>query len=267
MSVARPELADIEAIIAKGEWWSRLFDELADVGMERAEALSTTGPKPLHRVVDAAVRICRAVRLAVVAGMRLGQILAGLADLRARSTADIAAARAHAMARANQDAAAREQAEERAEARREAGDGRESETPERESGDTPRSKPEPRDRDPLVEALDKRLAAVDPAIVDFDDLQLRETVLRICADLGVTPDWSRWEAGDWKTPDAPAATAAVAPVHKRPPRSPPPPAASTRVPPRLPGLSGSTPPAADTILPHVFLSRSHALRLRRPRLR
>jgi hypothetical protein len=252
MSVARPELADIEAIIAKGEWWSRLFDELADVGMERAEALSTTGPKPLHRVVDAAVRICRAVRLAVVAGMRLGQILAGLADLRARSTADIAAARAHAMARANQDAAAREQAEERAEARREAGDGRESETPE---------------RDPLVEALDKRLAAVDPAIVDFDDLQLRETVLRICADLGVTPDWSRWEAGDWKTPDAPAATAAVAPVHKRPPRSPPPPAASTRVPPRLPGLSGSTPPAADTILPHVFLSRSHALRLRRPRLR
>ena len=59
------------------------------------------------------------------------------------------------------------------------------------------------ERDPLIEALDRRLA-VDPALVDLDDLPLREAVMRICADLGITPDWSHWAAGDWMVSDPPA---------------------------------------------------------------
>ncbi len=141
--------------------------------------------------------------------MRLGQILAGLADLRNRSAADLAAARARARAKAEEDDAVRERRAETAQARRAARDVRETEIDRTETDGAERDAPEGefgpkaehRDRDPLVEALDKRLAAVDPAIVDFDDLQLRETVLRICADLGITPDWNRWEAGQWATPD------------------------------------------------------------------
>ena len=219
MSVARTELADIDTRIARGEWWARLFDELSEVGMQRVEALPGPGEGPLHRVVRTAERLFRAVRLAVVAVMGLDRILAGLAALRKRSAADFAAARAAARAKADEHAAARARAEQRALARRE---GSNAEIRERVNDTIERSKSEPRDRDPLIEALDKQLAAVDPAIVDFDDLKLRETVLRICADLGLTPDWSRWEAGDWNTPDTPiaAATPALAPPRK-PARRPP----------------------------------------------
>ncbi len=48
----------------------------------------------------------------------------------------------------------------------------------------------------MVEALDRRLD-VDPAGVDVDAVPPRWTVERICADLGLSPDWSRREAGDW----------------------------------------------------------------------
>ena len=129
-------------------------------------------------------------------------------------------------------------AEKRAGARRVAGD---AQPAQKESDGAPRAKPEPRDRDPLVEALDKRLAAVDPAIVDFDDLGLRETVLRICADLGVEPDWSRWEAGDWKTPDTPPNTAPQ--VQVSPPRAVTPPP-GVLLPFILPGLPRPAPRAA-----------------------
>ena len=256
MSARRFEIAEIDAAIARGEWWSRLFDELADLGMERVEALPGKGEGPLHRVVQTAERLFRAVRMAVVAAMGLDRILAGLADLRARSAADIAAARVRARAKADEDTAARERAEKRAEeravARREAG---EAENRERVNDSAERPKSAPRDRDPLVEALDKRLAAVDPAIVDFDDLQLRETVLRICADLGVTPDWSRWEAGHWATPDTTPKTAPQ--VQAPPPRSLPPPVQG------LPGLLARIP---DTALARALLAGQDAAGWRTPRL-
>jgi hypothetical protein len=218
MPASSPDIADIDAAIGRGQWWARLFDELSERGMERVEALTVSGDLPVNRVVRLAERLFRAVRMAVVASMGLDQILAGLAALRARSAADIAAAWDRARAKSDEVAAARQRAEERAVARRETP---EVEVREPANDSVEGAKSEPRDRDPLVEALSKRLAAVDPAIVDFDDLQLRETVLRICADLGVTADWSRWEACDWTKPDTTPKT--PAPAQAPPPRllSPP----------------------------------------------
>jgi hypothetical protein len=53
----------------------------------------------------------------------------------------------------------------------------------------------------LLEALDERLDD-DIAYVFVGQTPLRETVERICKDLGLSPDWSGWTAGGW--PQAPA---------------------------------------------------------------
>ena len=192
-----PDIAAIDAALSRGAWWVRLFNELSQRGMRRAEALEVESRKGLRRAIDDFDRIARAVRLAVVAAMRLRGFLMGLAQLRSRTPADLAAARAHAKAKAEEDAAARQAGRDKAKARRQA---RAVEVRERVIEAIERDKPALRDRDPLIEALDRRLA-VGLALVDLDDLPLRETVMRICADLGITPDWSRWETGDWTTSD------------------------------------------------------------------
>ena len=200
MASTRPDLAAIDAALAKGAWWARLFRDLADQGVRRAEALTLEARKGLWHFVDDVDRITRAVRLTAVAAIRLGGFLSGLADLRKLSPDDLATARARAKAKAEAETAARETAREKARALRAV---RAAEVREHVVDLIEREKPARRDRDPLVEALEKRLA-VDPALIDLDDLPLRETVMRICADLGITPDWSRWEAGDWMTSDSPA---------------------------------------------------------------
>ena len=221
MASAHPDTAAIDAALAKGKWWTRLFDHLADRGMRRAEALAVQSPKGLWRVVDDFERVARAIRLAIVVAMRVDGFLNGLAELRRLSPDDLAAARARARAKAEAEATARETAREKARARREA---RAAEVRERAVEIIEREKPACRDRDPLVEALDKRLA-VDPALVHIDDLPLRETVMHICADLGITPDWSRWEAGDWTTSDPP-----VQPAPKPKPAPPQPHLAQKSIP-------------------------------------
>jgi hypothetical protein len=50
-------------------------------------------------------------------------------------------------------------------------------------------------------ALEERLEE-DEAYQDLERLPLRETVKRLCADLQLTPDWSRWEGEGW-TPEPP----------------------------------------------------------------
>ncbi len=52
--------------------------------------------------------------------------------------------------------------------------------------------------DALVAALDARLA-FNLAYVDIDILPLRQRVTRLCADLRLGPDWSRWEAADFRS--------------------------------------------------------------------
>jgi hypothetical protein len=209
MSSAATDFADIDAAIAKGEWWMTLFDALSDAGMKQARALKLDSGVGLARVVQVFCRLAGAVCLAIVAAMRLDEILRGLADLRRLAPEAIAAAKARARAKAEEAAAARARARDKARAKREAlkataceraADVAHGETQDRETLD--RKETALRDRDPAIEALDRRLT-VDPAGVDFDALPLRGTVERICAALGVTPDWSRWEAGDWTMSGSP----------------------------------------------------------------
>jgi hypothetical protein len=55
--------------------------------------------------------------------------------------------------------------------------------------------------DGVLEALEQRLEQ-DDAYWDLDQMPLREAVERLCADLELTPDWSRWEGEGW-TPKPP----------------------------------------------------------------
>ena len=203
MSTADLQFAAIDTAIAKGEWWINLFEALSEAGMKQVDALKVTKGTGLVAVARAYCRLAQTVRLAIVAAMRLDHIRGGLADLRRLAPEAIAAAIARARTRAEEAAAARAKARDNARVRREALKSRGSEDPAESShpGASEREALDPkdatlRDRDSAVEALDRRLT-VDPAGVDFDALPLRKTVERICAALGVTPDWSRWEAGDW----------------------------------------------------------------------
>ncbi len=55
----------------------------------------------------------------------------------------------------------------------------------------------------LMEALDERFGE-DDAYLDIEDRPLRQTVERLCKDLGLSPDWSRWIGDDWIADDGPA---------------------------------------------------------------
>ena len=59
------------------------------------------------------------------------------------------------------------------------------------------------DFDNIYEALKERLEE-DEAYVDCGDRPLRETVERLCKDLQLTPDWSRWDGEGWIVEDPPA---------------------------------------------------------------
>jgi hypothetical protein len=217
LAAAHPDIAAIDAALAKGEWWVRLFDELARVANRRAKSLDVNNPKTLWQVAVDLERFTRALCLAVLAATCLEGFLSGLAELSKLSPGDLAAARARAKAKADAEAAARATARDKARVLREA---RKAEIRARVMDVIEREKPAHQDREPLIEALERRLA-VDPALVDVDDLPLRETVTRICAELGITPDWRRWEAGDWTTIDPPAGAAPAQIVSAPPPKSTP----------------------------------------------
>jgi hypothetical protein len=190
MSDAAPDLADIDAALAKGEWWLRILEELAEAGVALASQLAGDVKAGRRRPQDAAddyVRVAAAVREAVAMTLRLQEALRGLASLRACTLQDIAAAKAKAHAEANAEARERREA-------------RKAEVRERVRQAIDRETADPEDRENLRLALEERLS-FDPAYTDIDSLPLRETVERICADLNITPDWSRWEAEDWNPPN------------------------------------------------------------------
>ena len=270
MSAARPELADLDATIARGEWWMCLFEELSHRGVKRREALTGPGGGLWGKMTRAADRAARGFRLALTAIFRLEQILAGLAALRLRSAADIAAARTRALdqTKIRADADLRRPAfedDEDDEDEDEDEDDEDDEDEDWSEWDAPDRETYDRDpRDPLVDALDRRLAAVDPVLVDFDDLGLRETVERICADLGLTPDWARWEAGDW-TDEDPVPPACRRPATDQQEAGETPAVREGPRPPALPGLLGSAPPPGGMTPARRFLAECVAERWR-PRL-
>jgi hypothetical protein len=56
------------------------------------------------------------------------------------------------------------------------------------------------DCDDLFDALDERIED-DVFYDDLQDRPLREIVERLCEDLGLSPDWSRWIGDDWVADD------------------------------------------------------------------
>ena len=197
MTAAAPDLSDIDAAIAKGEWWLRLLEELAESGVALAGELAASVKEGRMKATDAAdlyVRISAAVRQAIAMSMRLEAALRGLTALRTCTVQEIAAAKARALAQAEADAAARDEARAKAKARREA---RKEQVRELVMEVIDREATDREDHENLSLALEQRLS-FDPAYTDIDSLPLRETVERICADLMITPDWSRWEAGRWE---------------------------------------------------------------------
>jgi hypothetical protein len=54
----------------------------------------------------------------------------------------------------------------------------------------------------LLEALEERLF-IDPAYIRCELRPLRESVQRLCHDLMLDPDWSRWSGEGWVKDDAP----------------------------------------------------------------
>ena len=211
-----PDLSDIDAAIAKGEGWLRLLEELAEAGVALARELApevSAGRIEPSAAADLYGRISAAVRQAIAMSVRLEEGLRGLVALRACSAQEISDARARAFTQAKAEAAARDRAREQARARREARREQvrglvlkviEEEATDREAHEN------------LSLALEARLS-FDPAWIDIDALPLRETVARLCAALGITPDWSRWEAEHWKPRDPRAESDWPTPSPDRPP--------------------------------------------------
>ena len=54
----------------------------------------------------------------------------------------------------------------------------------------------------LMEAMFERLDN-DDVYAELEDRPLRETVERLCHDLGMSPDWSRWSGDNWIAHDGP----------------------------------------------------------------
>ena len=187
----------LAASVARVEHRLRLLDELAEMAIklsrrvtERAlaEEAATTkaaaGDAPPDFAADDLAKLSRAVRLTLDLAGRLEETLA---RLRAGEVTVRAAHRQEHEERASRagmarGAAARDKVSEQvamvifSES--------ESET---ESSD-------------LLDALAERLSD-DVAYIDVEDQPLREVVERLCGDLGLKPDWSRWTDDGWPEPD------------------------------------------------------------------
>jgi hypothetical protein len=199
--------------ILRAERRLQLLEELTDIGMNLARALerqalaaadriesaepaaldateasASRGPTPTTPDPSVAfARISRAIRLTLALEARTDEALRAL---RAGVAAECEASRDQARRRATAEALARNRA------RRDTVERLVIEAAEREIEDDEALCG-------VFEALEERLDD-DAVYFHLDRLPLRETVERLCADLELTPDWSRWEGEGW-TPQAPFA--------------------------------------------------------------
>jgi hypothetical protein len=150
--------------------------EAAEVPATRARTASPTPPDPS----EALARISRALRLTLALHARTDEQLRAL---QAGITAECEARRVETARRAASEAEARSAG------RREAVERLVFEAAEREIDDDEAF-------GDVIEALEERLEG-DEAYQDLDCAPLREIVKRLCADLELTPDWSRWEGEGW----------------------------------------------------------------------
>jgi len=195
---AAAEEADLlAAAVARVERRLRMLDDLAEMAMklssrvtERAlaqdapSAKAAAGDAPADFAADDLAKLSRAVRLTLDLAGRLEE---ALARLRAGEISVRAARRREheeraSRARMDRDAAARDKVIEQVSMVISS----ESES-EGESTD-------------LLDALEERLSD-DIVYIDVENQPLRETVERLCGDLGLKPDWSRWTDDGWPEPD------------------------------------------------------------------
>ena len=187
-----PPAADDPAVL-RAEERLRMLRELAEIGMEIARALerdvvsaeSTEGDKA-KSPAEAFGVVSRAVRLTLALEDKID---AALRDLKAGIVRE----------RADEQVRAEKRAEVAADEAEDARIRRVSElvisVAEAEIGDI-------ESFDDFHEALEERLEE-DEAYADGGKGPLRGTVERLCHDLGLHPDWSRWDGEGWAEDYAP----------------------------------------------------------------
>jgi hypothetical protein len=211
----------LDPAVLRAERRLQVLEELTKIGLDLARGLhrqalaaadpvdptepaAPDAPAPITPAGDPSVafaRISRAIRLTLALEARTDEALRAL---RAGVAAEVEARRVAARNRAAAEAAAQSKA------RRATVENLVFEAAEREIEDDEAL-------DGVIEALEERLED-DEAYQDLDRLPLRETVERLCADLELTPDWSRWDGEAW-APDAPFSRPKAS-VWARPSRTP-----------------------------------------------
>ena len=183
----------LDLSIARAERRLRLLEELSEIGMELARALKpgaeadkTAGEAPAKDPAAVFAPLSRAIRLTLALEARTDQ---ELRDLKA----GVSRAPQHARAQAREDQV-RDLVLKVAE--------RECEDISAFEG--------------IEEALQERLD-LDEAYVDCSLRPLRQTVERLCKDLGLEPDWSRWAGEGWVDEDIPTRPR-FSPFHQPSPR-------------------------------------------------
>ena len=198
----------LAASVARVEHRLRLLDELAEMAMKMArrvteEAAKATDAAASTYAADDLAKLSRAVRLTLDLAGRLEETLA---RLRAGETTVRAERRQEHEERASRtrmsrDAAARDKVSEQVA-----------------MVIFSESESETESRD-LLDALEERLSD-DVVYIDVEDQPLREVVERLCGDLGLKPDWSRWTDDGWPDPDEVFKTRAPWSPFSRPSRKP-----------------------------------------------
>jgi hypothetical protein len=212
--------------ILRAEQRLRMLEELAQMEMDLARALQRQAiaaanpvpPTPLPAPDAAAVsapaasdtaddlsaafaRIARSLRLTLALQARAEDQLRALL---AGEAAKVEVRRAEASRREHAEAVARSN-HHRSEVERLVQEAAEREAEDEEALES------------VLEALEERLND-DEAYWDLDDMPIREAVERLCADLELAPDWSRWEGEGW-TPKPPFSRFRFSPW-SRPSRAP-----------------------------------------------
>jgi hypothetical protein len=175
-------LADDDPSVVLAESRLRMLRRLAEIGMELAErALNTqVAPAKGKDPADVFAPLSRAIRLTLTLEAKTDEELRDLRAgvVRKRKKEAKRAAKRH-------EAATAKDAQERAERVCElVADAAEAEIP------------DVYEFAGLYHALRERLED-DPAYRDCGQRPLRETVERLCKDLMLSPDWSRWDGEGW----------------------------------------------------------------------
>lgn len=188
MSSSAPDPTDAtpDPAVVRAEERLAFLRELTEIGMELARGLreqaasGVADPKPGKSPAETFDRLSRAIRLTITLEAKTDE---ALSDLKAGVVRERQGRRIKAAEQAESDAKTKHGV------RSHQAFCRVLTVIDAESQDE-------EDFDGLIEALNERLAE-DPAYEDFGERPLREVVERLCRDLGLNPDWSRWAGEDW----------------------------------------------------------------------